>query len=225
MKKHYDTILFDLDGTLLNTLGDLRAGVNHALKRYGYPLRTLSEVRDFIGNGIPTLIRRCLPQKGAEADFDAVLAAFYAHYRANIDRYTVPYDGIAPLLQELKRRGCRLGVVSNKNHREVEVLSKRFFGDTFDVAIGSSDTMPRKPAPNSVNAALAALGSEKARSLYVGDSQVDIETAKNAEIDLITVTWGYRDISFLIKSGAKTLIDRPEELLKVVSVGDDEGES
>ena len=190
-------ILFDLDGTLLDTLGDLHASTNAVLRSFGYPERTLDEVRRFVGNGARVLIRQAVPA-GEESRVDAVLAAFQTYYAAHCDILTRPYPGIPELLLQLSEK-YPLAVVSNKPDRAVKELAKIYFPALY--ARGESADCPRKPAPDMVRMAMAALGAEK--RIYVGDSEVDVLTAKNAGVPCIAVTWGFRDIDTLRTAGAE----------------------
>ena len=197
-------ILFDLDGTLLDTLGDLHAAVNHVLNQFGYPERTLEEVCRFVGNGAARLIRLAVP---AGAEDAPVLAAFQAHYAANCDILTKPYDGILPALEELGKE-YPLAVVSNKPDRAVKELAAIYFPTLY--ARGESADCPRKPAPDMVRMAMQALGVE--RCIYVGDSEVDVLTAKNAAVPCLSVTWGFRDVDTLTRAGANYFCHRAEDV-------------
>ena len=208
----YETVIFDLDGTLLNTLEDLCDSTNFALTQFGYKKRTLAEVRSFVGNGIGKLIERALPQGLDNSDYSAVLACFKAHYALNCNNKTKAYDGINGLLNELKRRGMKVAVVSNKIDSAVNELCERYFEGYFSVAIGEKENIRRKPAPDSVFAAMNRLNAEKRSTVYVGDSEVDVQTAKNAGIDLIAVSWGFRSKNELIKLGNFNIAATAEEL-------------
>ncbi len=210
------TIVFDLDGTLLDTLADLSAAVNHALRLHAMPERSVREVRDFVGNGVRRLMERAVPEGTPEAVFENVFAAFRTYYAAHCLDQTRPYPGILPLLQQLKARGCRMAIVSNKLQPAVTELNHRFFKDFITTAIGESATVRRKPCPDAVLAALHAMGSRPGEAVYVGDSEVDIETARRAGVDCVTVLWGFRDEEFLRESGAQRCIKQPEELLALV---------
>lgn len=209
----YRAVIFDLDGTLLNTLDDLHTAVNAALARHGYPLRTREEVRTFVGNGVALLIQRALPPDVDEVTAAAVLADFKAHYAAHSADRTAPYGGISALLDGLREKGIRVAVVSNKFDAAVKALCARYFDDRVEVAIGESDGVRKKPAPDTVFEALRLLGISPREAVYVGDSDVDIETAKSAGMKGISVTWGFRDEEFLIRHGAVNLVRTPEELL------------
>lgn len=211
-------VIFDLDGTLLNTLEDLQDAVNHALAEYHMPLRTLEEIRSFVGNGIDKLMERAVPEGKAHPDFDAALACMKAYYAVHCKDKTCPYEGILPLLEELRKRGMKLAIVSNKTDAEVKVLSKEYFGDYFIASIGEMAGVDKKPAPDTALKALEELGVSKEQAVYVGDSDVDVKTAQNAGLRNIAVTWGFRSRSFLEKQGAEEFIDSPMELLEFIPV-------
>ena len=208
----YDAIFFDLDGTLLDTLDDLSAAVNHALHLHGYPARTRDEVRAFIGDGVSMLVHRALPADVTPEHEAAVLSDFRAYYATHDRVYTRPYEGVAALMQRLRARGVRVGIVSNKIEVAVRSLCDLYFAGLFDVAVGDISTRRRKPAPDGLLFAMAELGATPARSLYVGDSDVDIATARAAGIDCLSVLWGYRDRPALAAAGAATFASTPEEI-------------
>lgn len=208
-------IIFDLDGTVLDTLADLTAALNHALLNNGLPPRTLPEVRSFVGNGIRKLIERGVPSGTPEAVIGAVHADFTAYYEKHCADATAPYAGVRELLAALRAAGYRTAVVSNKADYAVQKLVKKYFPGDFDFAVGETPEMRRKPAPDMVFAALSALNVPKEEALFVGDSEVDIETARAAGIPCVSVTWGFKDRDFLLAHGAETLIDTPRELLGV----------
>jgi len=222
---NYDTYIFDLDGTLLDTLGDLASSVNYALRMHDMPERTVEEVRRFVGNGVRLLMERAIPDGAENPSFETTFATFRQHYMAHSLDTTKPYEGIPETLAALKARGCRLAVVSNKMMAATQELCQHFFPDTIEVAIGENEAagIRKKPAPDTVFAALAALGSNRSNlgyptpppAVYVGDSDVDIMTARNAGLPCISVLWGFRDRDFLIKHGAKTFISAPSELLSL----------
>lgn len=201
-------ILFDLDGTLLDTLGDLHASTNAVLRSFGYPERTIDEVRRFVGNGARVLIQQAVPE-GEGHRVDEVLAAFQSYYAAHCDILTRPYPGIPELLTALGEK-YPLAVVSNKPDRAVKELAKIYFPALY--ARGESADCPRKPAPDMVYAAMKALDAD--RCVYVGDSEVDVLTAKNAGVPCIAVTWGFRDVDTLCAAGAEyfchTVADLPQ---------------
>lgn len=199
-------IIFDLDGTLLDTLGDLHAATNAVLAQFGYPGRTIDEVRRFVGNGARVLIQKALPIE-AQDRVEEVLAAFQSYYAAHCDILTKPYDGIAPMLERLGKK-YPLAVVSNKPDRAVGELAKIYFPGLY--ARGESADCPRKPAPDMVHRAMETLGVSQC--IYVGDSEVDVQTAKNAAVPCLSVTWGFRDMATLEKAGAKYFCHRTEDV-------------
>ena len=213
MIREYDTYIFDLDGTLLDTLTDLAASCNYALLQHGMAQRTIDEVRMFVGNGIKKLMERAIPDGLANPQFDEVYQCFRQHYLKHGLDHTAPYPGVLPMLAELKRRNKRIAVVSNKFYRATEELCKHFFDQYVEVAIGEREGIKKKPAPDTVQEALAQLGVTGDNAVYIGDSDVDIATANNCQLPCISVLWGFRDKDFLLRSGATTLIKMPEELL------------
>lgn len=212
----YTIAIFDLDGTILNTLEDLADSTNYALKTCGYPERTMDEVRQFVGNGIRKLMERAVPEETPVEEIDRVHETFTAHYKVHCADKTRPYDGIMELLQNLKKDGCKLAVVSNKADYGVQELCKQYFDGVFDFAVGEREGIRKKPAPDSVNEVLKTLECSRDRAVYIGDSDVDIQTAANAQMDHIIVEWGFRDVQFLISQGAKVLVEKPEEILEIV---------
>lgn len=216
----YDAVLFDLDGTLLNTIEDLTDSCNAAMDEMGYPRHSVAAVTSFVNNGARALIARACPEGTSEADEARCLTIFQAHYRGNLDHKTRPYDGIAALLTELHARGVKNGVVSNKFDGAVKPICQKYFGALIDAAVGERPGVSKKPAPDSVFAALGALGVPADRALYVGDTGVDIETARNAGLPCISVTWGYRPREELIAAGATRLADDAAALLRLILLGD-----
>jgi len=208
----YDATVFDLDGTLLDTLDDLTNAVSYALHSHGFPERTKTEVRGFVGNGVQLLMDRAVPA-GTEAEKTAAcLETFKMYYAAHMADQTVPYPGILTLLQTLRERGCQVAVVSNKFDAAVKRLCAHYFPNLIDMAIGEGPGTPKKPNPAIVLQALKEFGVSPARAVYVGDADTDLETAKNAGIDCISVTWGFRDRAFLRAHGAVFLASSPEEV-------------
>ncbi len=211
--KEYDTYIFDLDGTLLSTLEDLAASTNYALCQNDMPEHTIDEIRKFVGNGVKKLMQRAIPNGEDNPKFEQTYTLFRQHYlEHNLDT-THPYDGIPALLAELKRRGKHLAIVSNKFYTATQDLARHFFPDTIKVAIGERDTIKKKPAPDTVFEALKQLGVSAERAVYIGDSDVDIMTAKNCNLPCISVLWGFRDKDFLTKHGATTFVNHPKEIL------------
>lgn len=213
----YNTVIFDMDGTVLNTLEDMTDSVNHTMALFDFPIRTLSEVRRFVGNGIGRLVELCVPGGKENPLFTDCLAAFKAYYEAHMQVKTGPYEGIPELLTLLKDRGYKLAIVSNKFDDAVKELTPFYFGDAVPVAVGESAGVAKKPAPDTVFKALEELGAAVDDALYVGDSEVDAETAKNAALPFVGVTWGFRDRALLEEKGARWIIDKPEELLEILS--------
>ena len=212
----YQTAVFDLDGTLLDTLEDLYRAVNAALDRHSLPRRTRNEVRLFVGNGVELLIRRAVPAGCDEETILATLADFKATYAAICKDNTRPYDGILPMLTALRDKGIRIAVVSNKFDAATKALCAEYFGDLVEVAIGERAGVRKKPAPDTVLEALKELGVTAEGAVYVGDSDVDIRTAENCGMDCLSVTWGLRDEDFLLVNGAKTLVHAPSDLIPVI---------
>lgn len=211
-----DTVIFDLDGTLLNTLDDLKDSVNYALRAYGLPERTLLEVRNFVGNGVELLIHRAVDGALSKADECSCLDIFKQHYKDNMCNLTKPYDGILDMVRELLGRGFHIAIVSNKFDAAVKGLNVQYFDGMFPVATGASDLLDKKPSPDLVYAALKELGVKKEQAVYVGDSEVDVMTAENAGLPCIGVTWGFRGAELLKSLGVPELIDSPGELLEIL---------
>lgn len=212
----FDTVIFDLDGTLLNTLDDLMDATNYALSELHYPVRTIDEIRNFVGNGVGKLMERSLPDGIENPHFEDAMHIFRQRYSVHCEDKTRTYDGITELLQQLKAVGCKIAVVSNKPDYAVKQLCKRFFQETVDVAIGEKQGIRRKPAPDMVENALSELGSCKEKAIYVGDSDVDIQTAANSGLKCISVTWGFRSTAFLKEHGASRLADTPQQVFQTV---------
>ena len=214
----YKTVIFDLDGTLLDTLDDLWDAVNAALEKFGLPLRTREEVRAFIGNGIVKLMQRASGLVEGEI-FDGVLAEFKRYYGAHCEDKTQPYAGVIPMLERLRAKGIQTAVVSNKADFAVKKLAKGYFHGLLQEAVGENEEagIRKKPAPDSLLAVMENLGAGTCSTVYVGDSEVDIQTAQNAGVDCISVTWGFKDKDFLIENGATVLVDSVEQLLAKIS--------
>lgn len=210
----YNTYIFDLDGTLLSTLGDLAASCNYALRTNGMPERTVDEVRQFVGNGVKKLMERAIPGGLDNDKFDKTYADFRQHYmQHNLDT-TKPYDGVMEMLEELHKQGKKVAVVSNKFYAATQELCCHFFGDLMPVAIGEREDIRKKPAPDTVLEAMRQLGAIAEGAVYIGDSDVDIDTARNSGMPCISVLWGFRDKEFLLEHGATTLVSTPEEILE-----------
>ncbi len=207
-----DTIIFDLDGTLLDTLDDLMSAVNYALAGNGFPLRTKDEIRSFVGNGIKVLMERALPSKQSDEIFDKCFADFNFYYKAHMEDKTAPYDGINEMLKSVKDAGFKIAIVTNKVDYAAQDLCKRMFGVNVDLVVGSVDGRPNKPAPDGVYYALDELKSTKESAVFVGDADTDILTAKNAELVSIGVLWGFRDREVIEKEGAEYVVETVKDL-------------
>lgn len=211
--RDFKTYIFDLDGTLLSTLNDLASSTNYALRWAGMPERTIEEVRMFVGNGVKLLMERAIPEGVNNPKFEETYAKFREHYMEHNLDTTRPYDGVSELLHELKRRGKHLAIVSNKFYAATQDLAKHFFPDTIEVAIGERENIRKKPAPDTVLEALRQLNVSKEDAVYIGDSDVDIMTAKNCGLPCISVLWGFRDKDFLIEHGGSLFVEKPIEIL------------
>lgn len=216
--KKYDTVIFDLDGTLMDTLEDLADAVNEILSRNGYPVRTIREVRRIVGNGLRQTLTLCLPEGTDQEEVDRLLPEFASYYQEHCQIKTKPYDGIEDTLRELSDRGFKLAIVSNKRDEAVKTLNRECFAEYVSVAIGENESagIRKKPAPDTVYQALRELGSTREQAVYVGDSEVDRMTAENAGLPCVSVDWGFRDREELEKLNPAWLISRPEELLKIL---------
>lgn len=215
-----NTVIFDMDGTVLYTLDDLKTATNVILRQYGYPERSLDEVRQFVGNGIRKTIERAVPADVAENQelIDLMFTDFQKYYDVHCLDETRPYDGILELMDTLKAKGYKMAIVSNKVDTAVKELNQHFFGDRVPVAIGERPGVKKKPAPDTVFAALEELGSTKEESVYIGDSDVDFNTALNSDMPCISVLWGFRDRDFLESMGASTFAQKPEDILGLLQV-------
>lgn len=212
-----DTIIFDLDGTLLNTLEDLTDSVNFALGRQGYPLRTISEIRSFVGNGIRLLMERSVPENVIGTDaFEVCFKDFCDYYKIHMEDKTAPYDGINEMLTSVKKGGFKTAIVTNKADFAAQDLCKRMFGETIDLVVGSSDDRPNKPAPDGVFYAIEQIGSKPENTIFVGDADTDILTAKNAGLPSIGVLWGFRDREVIENEGAEYIVETVNDLEKLL---------
>lgn len=211
--KRYTAAIFDLDGTLLNTLGDLCAAVNAGLNGHGYPSITVEQTRERVGNGIRSLMQRSLPEGVGDEVVDACLADFRAYYEAHLHDLTQPYEGIPALLGALHGLGIKTAVLSNKYDPASKRLIAHFFPGLVDLTFGERPGVPRKPDPSSVRETMSLLGVSPEETLYIGDSGVDMQTAKNAGLTAVGVTWGFRSRAVLAESGAELLADDPSQLL------------
>ena len=214
--KKYDTVIFDLDGTLLNTLEDLADAVNFVMRKNHYPQRTIEEVRRFVGNGIRRLMELAVPENISETEFEQVFEEFKNYYTEHCQIKTCAYDGVMPLLKHLHENGYAMAIVSNKNHAAVCELNDIYFKDYIEVAIGQKDGIRKKPAPDTVVQALKELGKTKERAVYVGDSEVDFATAKNSGMDCVLVTWGFRNLEELKEFQPVAFVDTAEQLQMIL---------
>ncbi len=211
-----NTVVFDLDGTLLDTLGDLAGSVNYALRKHGLPECSLQEVRSFLGNGIVRLMQGAVKNAVQGEAFEEVFQTFRSHYLEHCLDTTQPYPGILPMMEKLREAGVKMAIVSNKLHPAVQELSRRFFAELVTSAVGESETVRRKPNPDGVLRALKEMGSRPEEAVYVGDSEVDWETARNAGLRCALVCWGFRDEEFLrTLPGTFAYAQSPDDLLSL----------
>ena len=215
----YQLAIFDLDGTLLDTLADLRQGINYALGTRGFAPRSMAEVRAFVGNGIWKLVERAVPAGTSEAQMDAVYEAFNPYYAKHCADLTAPYDGILPLLQKLQAQGVVCALVSNKPDYAVQTLAAQYFPGLLAASAGAKDGVRKKPAPDSVFAVIHQLRAEGLRAVYIGDSEVDLQTAQNAALPCISVSWGFRDRDVLEQAGAACICDTVDALYQAICNG------
>ena len=208
-------IIFDLDGTLINTLEDLRDSVNHVLSLHGYPERSLDEVRRFVGNGIPKLCERAAPDDISAQELAGIVREMKEWYPAHSEICTRPYDGIPELLKKLSGMDVRMAVVTNKTESAAKRLCADMFGGVFTAVIGENGG-PLKPDPYPVRRAMQAMGAIQEQTVCVGDSEVDVRTAKNSGLTAVGVLWGFRDRRTLVTAGADVIISAPEELLTIL---------
>ncbi|MBP0981881.1 MAG: HAD-IA family hydrolase [Oscillospiraceae bacterium] len=218
MQKIFDTIIFDLDGTLLNTLDDLADSMNMALAKCGFPQHTRDEIRFFVGNGIDMLVKRAMAPKTDDESFTMLKTAFSEIYAVNMKNKTRPYDGINEVLKALSEHNVKMAVVSNKHHSAVAPLIRDYFGEYIKMAVGVDENTPKKPEPTGTLKAISLLGSTPENTVYIGDSDVDIQTAKNAKVFALGCTWGFRDRALLEENGADMIIDFPDEMLKLFGI-------
>lgn len=209
-------IIFDLDGTLLNTAKDLEIALNYALKEHNLPLKNEQETLSLLGNGIDMLVAGAIPNGKSNPKFSEIFATFKSYYSEHLNDNTAPYEGIIPLLKVLQQKGIKMGIVSNKFDEGVKALAKKFFSGLINHAQGVTDTVKKKPAPDAVFALIKAQHAEQEANIYVGDSEVDIATANNAGVPCISVSWGFRSKTTLQHLKAQTIIDKPEDLLKFI---------
>ena len=217
MSLRFNTVIFDMDGTLLDTLDDLADATNHALVAGGYPQRSIEEVRKFVGNGVGMLIKRSLPDNADESEYEKTLAAFKEYYAVHCNDRTSVYEGVNELLDKLKADGAFVAVVSNKLDSAVQELGKLYFPDNVDFFIGERDGLRRKPESDMIDVVLKASGKGAADAVYIGDSEVDIKTAANAGLKGISVSWGFRDSDFQREMGAEIVADTPQQVYQVLT--------
>lgn len=208
--------IFDMDGTILDTLDDLTDSINYALSYCGFPEHTKDDVRKFVGNGILKLVKRSVPPYAGEADIEKVFQVFKDYYKLHCRDKTRPYPGIVNVIETLKEKGYFIAVVSNKADFAVQELCLRYFPGLIDYAVGERDGIKKKPAPDSVLSVMGALNVRLEESIYIGDSDVDIATAKNAGIRCLTVTWGFRDREYLKQCGADVFAHKADEILDLL---------
>ena len=211
------TIIFDMDGTVLNTLDDLTDSVNYVFSKFGLPARSRDEYRQFFGNGIGYAMKCAAPEGTPGSLIEEMIPVFKEYYDIHCLDKTGPYDGIIDLMKELRNSGCKMAIVSNKIDSAVKELNERFFSEYVPVAIGERPGVNRKPAPDTVFTALAELGSSTDEAVYIGDSEVDLMTAKNSNLPCIAVLWGFRDKEFLIKNGASAFAKTPEDIISYLT--------
>ncbi len=212
----HSTVLFDFDGTLLYTIPDLADAVNFGLSKFGYPVHDYDTIQGFVGNGVRLLVSRALPGGEENPDFEAVFAAFNEYYDLHCVDKTGPYEGIMETLAELKAAGVKMAIVTNKYQAAAEELRQRFFEEYIPIIEGDIAGRERKPDPAPVYAAIKALGAEKCDCVYVGDTEVDMQTAVNSGIDFIAVAWGYRSLEQLQALGIETIAKHPGDLMGLV---------
>ncbi len=212
----YKAVIFDMDGTILNTLEDLKNATNYSLRQFGMPERSLEEVRMFVGNGIRKLVERAVPAGTSEEKIAQVFDVFLEYYEIHSADNTSPYPGILELVEKLKKSGIKTAVSTNKADVPAQELGREYFNGIFDLIVGQQDGLKVKPAPDSVNKILSILDIQKKDAIYIGDSDVDVQTAKNSGLDFIGVSWGFRGREFLEKNGAKNIVDNANEILDLV---------
>lgn len=212
----YKAVIFDMDGTILNTLEDLKNATNYSLRQFGMPERSLEEVRMFVGNGIRKLVERAVPAGTPKEKIDQVFDVFLEYYEIHSADNTSPYPGILELVEKLKKSGIKTAVSTNKADVPAQELGREYFNGIFDLIVGQQDGLKVKPAPDSVNKILSILDIQKKDAIYIGDSDVDVQTAKNSGLDFIGVSWGFRGREFLEKNGAKNIVDNANEILDLV---------
>ncbi len=214
--KKYEAVIFDMDGTLLDSIGDLTDSVNVMMRQYQYPEKTLEEVKGFVGNGIRRLLELVVPEGEKNQNFENIVADFLPYYKAHCQIKTKPYDGIIELLKELHSEGYKMAIVSNKSDPALNVLREEYFNAYIPIAIGEKTGIRKKPAPDTVYQAIEKLGCDIRKSVYIGDSEVDKMTAENAGMDCVMVSWGFRSKMTLQELGATQIADHPLEILELI---------
>lgn len=209
-------VIFDMDGTILDTLQDLCDAMNYCLDKYGMPLRKIDEIRRFVGNGLGKLVERACVEGTSRELLDEILECLKKYYLVHCYDKTKPYEGIIDLIKEIREKGYKTAVVSNKAHDAVLELNDKFFEGLFDEAYGECEGIERKPAPDLVNMVLDSLKIDAKDAVYIGDSEVDLLTAKNSNMDCIAVTWGFRDKDLLIENGATNIADTTLDVMKIL---------
>ncbi len=213
----FSAAIFDLDGTLIDTLEDLKNSVNHALRQFGFPERTYEEIKSFVGNGVAKLVYRSAPTDAGEETKTKLLTLFKEHYIEHSMVFTAPYEGIEEMLIELKNAGVKTAVVTNKMQDAALDIIESFFGNLIDVVIGQVDNLPQKPEPDGVWLAIGKLGENRENAVYIGDSDVDCLTAKNSALPIIGCVWGFRGRSVLEECGADYIADTPSDVVKIIT--------
>ena len=213
----YKVAIFDMDGTILNTIEDLADTMNYALRQYNMPERTLKEITSFVGNGIRMLVERAVPDNTDEDTIEKVFCCFHEYYKDHCAIKTRPYDGVCQVIATLKKKGVRTAVVSNKADYAVKSLCDDYFAGLFEYSVGDKEGQRRKPYPDGVNEVLNYFGVKQNEAVYIGDSEVDYATAQNANLEAIIVGWGFRDEDFLLSLGVKKVIHNPEEIIDIFS--------
>ncbi len=208
----FETVLFDFDGTLLYTVQDLAVAVNYAVARHGHPTHSVEAITRMVGNGVNMLVARALPQGFDTPDYEDIMADFRGYYQQHCFDHTRPYDGVQEMLRTFAAEGRKMAIVTNKYQAAAESLRQKFFADTVPLIVGDFAGRQRKPAPDGVRIALEALGAEPASAVYVGDTEVDLQTARNAGLEFAAVSWGYRSRAELEAFGISRIADRPAEL-------------
>lgn len=216
MSDKYKIAIFDMDGTILDTLTDIYNAINHSLEVFGLPQRTKEEVRMFVGNGLRKLVERAVPVNTNENIIENVLSELLSYYGEHSSDTTAPYLGINDAIASLKERGIITAVVSNKADFAVQILNEQFFDGLFDYAIGEHEGFNPKPEPDMVNEILKRANVTCDKSVYIGDSDVDLMTAENSNMDCIAVAWGFRSVEFLKEHGAQIIANKPEELIELI---------